>query len=297
MRFAVDAVSRRFSGPSIAALAAVVAVLAAFMLVAPASAAHLDVKSSGIATTIIERCTTDNLIKATAPTTASTTTLELSAIPPSCQGLPIEVTIVDQNGYSVATGSAAAGASGPTKDVTVGLYTPSANLEVALFIGTWWIDNTWTAPTPVITTPPGVGPIVCYQLTAAGGLVLDGSGNPLKCATPASVSNVGTWGDEVYSPAYLQMEYSATFAAKQALLVFDFADSRYSAYAGNPTTSKIGFHSYYGGASKSTLFSCADRPLVGLVLTSPNPNQSLTLTGRLQMTNTGNLAGLTSYCS
>lgn len=139
---------RRFGATVVIGVAVLLTFLVALAAATPAAAAQLTVNSTGIVTDTATPCTRGEL-QATAPSSASATTLTITAVPANCQGRALAVYVLDAGGNALASQSGTTTAGSSTTKVTGLSGYNSANVDsVVVFIDGWWIDTVWTAPTP-----------------------------------------------------------------------------------------------------------------------------------------------------
>lgn len=196
---------RHLSASVVAAVVALLAFAAILSGATPASAAHLSVVSSAIMTDSAQRCTTATLAT-TAPVAGSSTTVEVVGVPASCVGQQISVYVVGTNGLVLANGSQATATTG-TNNVAVGSYATGDVASVAIFFNTWWVDNDWTAPLPVL-------PATCVPMDAAGNVIAG------TCTVDSIVAN-DIWGSPGAQTANTYV--SITSSAPRFRVTFDFS--------------------------------------------------------------------------
>lgn len=174
--------------------------------------------------------------------------VSLSDIPANCQNLPLEVFVHGPQGALVASTTTAVSASSSTATVDVGNYTGTAVTQVVVRIDGWLFPTVWTAPAPANPTPP-LGPVTCYQLDANGNLVTDASGQGVRCSATPAILSVTPAGDDIWSPADVNINYLVTPVSSRVLLIFDLSHSTFSAYRGDPAKSSATVVGYDGSAA------------------------------------------------
>ncbi|WP_061962919.1 hypothetical protein [Demequina aurantiaca] len=201
--------TRRLGCSLAAGAAALVIFLLALAVATPASAAQLTVKSNRIVTDTAARCTTAS-VATTAPTSSATNNkLAVNHIPAACAGLTLEVVAIGTAGNVLARGTSSA-ATGTVVVTTTGNHNTANVARVAVFIGTWWIDATWTPP--AASTP-----LSCNALNS------NGSPSSASCTVTYS------WNVVSYDPYPTISAYGINFevqttAANWALTV-DFSNT------------------------------------------------------------------------
>ncbi|WP_430868383.1 hypothetical protein [Demequina aurantiaca] len=180
--------TRRLAAPLTAAVAAIVVLLLALAVASPASAAQLSVSASHPVINTAARCSTATAATTAPASSTASTTLRISSMPSACAGLPVSVSIVGTGGTILATGTLASAATG-TNNVTVSAYNTANVASVGVFVNTWWLNTTWTAP--------ATGPYSCVELTAWPGNSWEAPasyGTPTGNSCTVSYTNFDAWG-------------------------------------------------------------------------------------------------------
>jgi hypothetical protein len=220
-------------------------VIAAIALgLATANAAQLAIAGSGPAVYSQVRCGTGpvGVTYSGTPSGGSYTAVSISSIPSSCNGLPLQVALVNSSGTLLASGSGTA-ATG-TMTLSTGSYTGTAVSSVEVLIGTWAVPATWTGPT---TVPP----MSCVAINP--------SGNPTGQSCTVTLSSSTWWWGQWQVPGTRigNATYSVTTGAGNAEVTLDLSQTPYTGW------SIVGLRTN-GGYFAAPGYSCSQLPIVKL---------------------------------
>ena len=275
---------RRGRQPLVAALVAAATAALTFATLSTAAAAQLGVSGGAFGSYSDEACTTDSVATTLGSTStgANYTSIELSNLPDSCAGLPIELVVYDNTGTSIGTGTGTApGAPVPAFDVTTTSYKGSDADGVALLVDTWHVPTTWTGTTP---TP-------AYSCVA-----INPAGNPTgqSCTVTLSGSHYwlsypGAWGvGQPYYHTYLRM--SVTTARPWWRVTIDLSD---------PSMPAIGFTPVLvNNSTNATLapgYSCNSLPWI-TIDNEQNDNAGYASAQIYYTSDPSESAGVTTLC-
>ena len=252
----------RHATPAYLRISAIVAVLVLLATygATPAFASSLNVNTgTGVFTSTYTPCTTSAL-SATPSGTASGspatiyTKLTVSGIPASCNSLAITMYAYDSAGTQLIS-SAAGTTSGTAGTVTFTKATgfdASQVAKVFVFIDTWGIQTTWTAP--------GL-PIPDFSCDAInpGGHIAHGQ----SCTvTNGMVTQWNGGAGNVYQ--YKKVTFTVTTGMTNFLVTFNFGDSAtYGPWSG-ATPMRVWSAGNVVAATVPSAYSCASRPTVSL---------------------------------
>jgi hypothetical protein len=138
--------TRRRSGASRRwAILASAVVAVAFLGLAVADAAQLNVTGSGVAVASAARCTNGPVAIAGGATHSGSSyaSVSLANLAAACSGQAIQVTVYDASQAALATGTGTAGTA--PFDITTTSFNATLATGVALLVGTWGVPTTWTA--------------------------------------------------------------------------------------------------------------------------------------------------------
>ena len=143
-------------GPLFAAALLTALVLLLVFAVHPGAAAQLPLQSGSISSdSVSERCTPAVTATNGVTTASQASTVTVSGLGIACAGRELALTLFDDDGAAVATGTTILGAD-PSGSATVAVsdYAPADVAGVAVTIGTWGVPGLWTY------APPAAAPMV-----------------------------------------------------------------------------------------------------------------------------------------